>query len=109
MELITPNKTKVYFKDSYTYGDKLEIESVLLDGVEVSGKTQEFSIDAGQMRKMKKKAVDILVTKIVIGDEVITSDFYSEIMGLPIEDGEMVMQTIDDLTAGDSKNLTQQK
>jgi len=108
MEITTPNNYQVILKDQFTYGDKLAIEGVLLEGIEVKADQKDFSLDASKMSAMKKVAVDLLVEEISIADAVIKENIYDYIMDMPVTDGQFIMDAIDKITSGDSKNLQKQ-
>lgn len=90
----------VKIKDQLTWGDAQKIQSALMSGAKMSGKSGEdmgFNFDASAMLESKYVALECTVLEIKEGEKVLT--FSREWMdNLSIEDGNLLTDAVDEIS-----------
>lgn len=101
IEFKTPSGHVVYLKPYLTYGQKKELKKTLLKNIRVNPKTREMS-DFGSdvLLDAQDLALKMLIEKIVEADgkEYSGNDVLSAVNNWKEEDGDALMDKIDDLT-----------
>jgi len=99
MEVILQNAI-VKLKTQLTWGDAQKIQSALMSGAKMSGKTATdmgFNFDASAMLESKYVALECAVLEIKEGEKV--SKFSREWMNnLSIEDGNKLTEAVDEIS-----------
>lgn len=114
MLIETPAKYKVTLVDTITFAMARAIKGVFMSAAKFesgSDKPGVASFSGDVVIQAQNKAIETLVTNIERPDGTqITSNFLAEIDNWPVEDGELLVSKIDELTAtlspGDSKKKT---
>lgn len=106
MVITTPSGYKVTVKDFITFGQRRELERILISASKVNPQTQTMGeISPSALYDVQDKAVEMLVTQIEKGHEqqIIASGFVSEIASWKEEDGAVVYAKINEITTPKSQ------
>lgn len=100
MTITTPSGYKVEIKDRLTYGDKRAIKSIVLQSMRMEQKGKgDRSVTMDDLtfaQKMEDEVFKRAIVSITKDDKLVTGDLLKEVMSWDEEDGEMVMEHLND-------------
>jgi hypothetical protein len=105
IEVSTPSGYKVFLKDFLSFGDKRSLMAIMYENIKVKPTADAQKPDIDEipltfMSKVEDRALELLVVKIEKPEQVVvTTGFHKEIMSWKEEDGQAVMNKINEITA----------
>jgi len=97
MQITTPSGYIVTLKDKLSFGENRQLQKVLVGDAKVemvNGKPVEPSVAISKTIDYSDKAMGFLITKVVKGDIVVTSDFEKEVFSWDDADGQAVLDQV---------------
>ncbi len=103
MTITTPSGYEVHLKDYLAFGEKRQLEKLIASKIKVSTdvnqKVDIAPVEGSINYEMQDMAFAFLVQKIVKDGEELTTKLYDEVMTWKEEDGTVVYEAIDKITA----------
>jgi hypothetical protein len=99
MIIKTPSGYAVTLKDQLTYGQFVEIQSIVTGSMKYSiAESKMRDVDSSVLMKANQKTLEFMVVEVELPDGTKSNNPIQAIMDMPVKDGQMVQDKVSELT-----------